>query len=74
MLRQRHLEDYMLHTQAELDVLICLAEVRCREAASRVHAECPVITVTSAHSKGEPWSILMGNGGVWGIKISAVTI
>ena len=57
-------EEYILHTQAELDALIHQAEVRGRVPASRVNSECPVITVTSIQGEGEPHSIVVGAGGV----------
>ena len=67
-------EEYVLHMQAELDVRILQAKARRREAASQGHAEHPVILVASMHQEGEPQSILMSTGEVWGIKISAVSM
>ena len=67
-------KEYVLHTQAELDVLIHQAEARGREAAFRGHAVCPVITLTSMDRDSQAQSILVGTGGVLGIKNSAVTM
>ena len=65
-------KEYVLHTRAKLDVFISQAKARGKKVAFRVHAEHPVITVTSTHQKGKSQSILVVTGGVWGIKISAV--
>ena len=44
-------EEYVLHTQEELEVLIHQTKARGRKATSSVHAEHPAITVASTHGE-----------------------